>query len=154
VVSVVGVLAFFATLVTGRYPRPLWEFMAGFHRWTHRVLAYTLMVSDRYPPFALSETPRDTVRLRADYPESVARWRPLLAWLLVLPYMVVASGLAVLAPFCAVLAAVSILFTRRIPDFLYDVIVNALTWQNQASFYALWMSDRYPLWQWKRSQAA
>jgi hypothetical protein len=94
------------------------------------------------------------VRLRADYPESVARWRPLLAWLLVVPYMVVASGLAVVAPFCAVLAAVSILFTRRIPDFPYDVIVNALTWQNQASFYALWMSDRYPLWQWKRSQAA
>jgi hypothetical protein len=129
-------------------------FMAGCHRWTHRVLAYTMMISDQYPPFALSETPGDTVRLRADCPERTARWRPPLAWLLVLPFLAVSSVLVAAGSFCAVLAAVTILFTRRIPTPLFEVIMNSLTWQNQASFYALWMCDRYPQWQWHRSVTA
>jgi hypothetical protein len=149
-VSVAGFLAFFATLVTGRFPRPLWDFMAGFHRWAHRVLAYSMLISDQYPPFSLAEAPGDTVRLRADYPETVARWRPLVVWLLIVPFAVAAATLVAVAQVCVVLSAVSILFTRRIPVPIFEVILNSLTWQNQASFYALWMCEQYPLWVWHR----
>jgi len=151
VVGVVGFVSFFATLVTGRYPRSLWQFMAGFHRWTHRVLAYSLLVSDQYPPFTLAERPGDTVRLRAEYPQTMSRWRPPVAWLLILPYAIVAAALVAAAQVCALIAALSILLTRRIPDPVFEVILNALAWQNQASFYALWMCDRYPPWTWHRS---
>jgi hypothetical protein len=49
------VLAWFAILVTGRYPRPLFDFVVGVGRWTLRVSAYAfLLVSDRYPPFSLN----------------------------------------------------------------------------------------------------
>ena len=49
------ILAWFAILVTGRYPRALFDFVVGVGRWDLRVGAYTFMlVTDRYPPFSLS----------------------------------------------------------------------------------------------------
>ncbi|HST16256.1 MAG TPA: DUF4389 domain-containing protein [Gaiellaceae bacterium] len=48
------VVAWFAILFTGRYPRGAFDFVAGVLRWTNRVAAYAfVLVTDRYPPFSL-----------------------------------------------------------------------------------------------------
>jgi hypothetical protein len=53
VVSIV--IAWFAILFTGRYPRGLFDYLVGVGRWENRVVAYAfLMVTDQYPPFRLS----------------------------------------------------------------------------------------------------
>ena len=52
---VVVVIAWFAILFTGRYPRGLFGFVEGVIRWSNRVTAYAvILVTDRYPPFQLS----------------------------------------------------------------------------------------------------
>ncbi len=49
------IVAWFAILITGRYPRGLFDFVVGVLRWALRVNAYAfLLVTDRYPPFRLS----------------------------------------------------------------------------------------------------
>jgi Domain of unknown function (DUF4389) len=48
------VIAWFAILFTGRYPRGLFEFVEGVIGWHNRVIAYAVvLVTDRYPPFRL-----------------------------------------------------------------------------------------------------
>ena len=54
-VFVVVIVAWFAILFTGRYPRGMFDFVEGVIRWGQRVVAYAFtLVTDRYPPFSLS----------------------------------------------------------------------------------------------------
>ncbi len=53
--GVIGLLVFVAALVlifTGRYPRALFDFVMGMNRWCFRVLTYSLLLRDEYPPFS------------------------------------------------------------------------------------------------------
>jgi hypothetical protein len=53
-VWVITIIAWFAILITGRYPRDMFNFVVDVYRWSLRVAAYAfLLVTDKYPPFSL-----------------------------------------------------------------------------------------------------
>src|SRR3954462_8994511 len=89
-----SVVAFFAILFTGRYPRGIFDFNVGVMRWTWRVgfYSYSALGTDRYPPFTLAQVPDDRARLHVEYPQELSRGLVLVKWwLLALPhYLVVA----------------------------------------------------------------
>lgn len=54
ITALVVFLAWFIILITGRFPRGLFDFVVGVSRWGWRVTAYvSLLSTDRYPPFSL-----------------------------------------------------------------------------------------------------
>jgi hypothetical protein len=145
----VVLISFFAVLITGRYPRGMWDFVTGVHRWGMRVAGYVLLLTDRYPPFSLEDDPSYPVRVEWDYPETVDRWRPLVHWLLIIPYALVAGVLFSLAQLVAFIAIFVILFTKDLPDGMFRLIVNPMRWQVRANSYYTWLVTRYPPFEWE-----
>lgn len=51
VVGIVQFIVFFIILFTCKFPRGMFDFMLGYHRWSMRVTAYIYFLRDEYPPF-------------------------------------------------------------------------------------------------------
>ncbi|MBK1783173.1 DUF4389 domain-containing protein [Prauserella cavernicola] len=165
---VLTVVAFFAILITGSYPRPIFDFNVGVLRWSWRVHYYTYAAlgTDRYPPFTLADEPGYPARLDIDYPERLSRGLVLIKWwLLAIPqYFVVgvfvggglwfassysqnsgyqwaAGGLVGILVF---IAGVVLLFTGRYPRPVFDFVLGMDRWVVRVAAYAGLMTDRYP----------
>src|SRR6187431_1280708 len=79
---VLSVVVFFAILVTGRYPRGIFDFNLGVLRWTWRVAFYSYgaLGTDRYPPFSLGSEPEYPATLEVEYPAELSRGLVLVKW--------------------------------------------------------------------------
>jgi hypothetical protein len=144
----VAVYAFFAVLFTGRFPRGAFDYLVGTARWTYRVIAYSHLMTDAYPPFSLADDPGYPLRLTVDYPEHVANWRPLVQWLLAIPYLWIAGVLYWLTGVLTIVAFFTILFTRQIPRGVFELMVPGLRWNLRGNAYAYFTTDRYPPFVW------
>jgi Domain of unknown function (DUF4389) len=143
------VISAFAVLFTQRYPRGLFDFVLNVHRWAWRVAAYLLLMTDRYPPFALGDVSDSPARLAIAYPdEEIDRWRPFVQWLLSIPYMVITGMLRSLAVMLAFFTLFVILFTKRYPVGMFAMVLVSMRWQVRANAYAGFMITRYPPFVW------
>jgi uncharacterized protein DUF4389 len=144
----VAVFAFLAVLVTGRMPRGAFDYLVGTFRWAYRVSAYFHLMTDAYPPFSLADDPGYPVRLTIEYPARVARWRPLLQWLLVIPYLWIGGVLYWLTGLLTIVAFFTILFTKRIPRGVFELMVPGLRWSLRGNAYCYVLTTRYPPFVW------
>src|SRR3954453_8214170 len=145
----VVLISWFAVLFTGRYPRGMFDFLVGVHRWALRVIGYTDLLVDPYPPFPRDDDPNYPVEFDIDYPEHVERWRPLITWLLVIPYFIVAYLIYYLGRIMVLFGFFTILFTTRFPEGMFNIVKISLRWMARASAYQYWMVTRYPPFGWE-----
>ena len=165
--AVVSVIALFAILFTGRYPRGLFEFNVGVLRWSWRVgfYSYSALGTDQYPRFTLKDVPDYPARLHVEYPESLSRGLVLVKWwLLALPHYLIigvftggafagynevndgnawayGSGLIGLL---VLIAGIVLLFAGRYPRGLFDLLLGMNRWVFRVLAYAGLMTDTYP----------
>lgn len=141
VVSIVSFIAFFAILITGRYPKELWDISLSILRWHVRVSVYAALMRDEYPPFGDQSYP---IRLEMVYPTRLSRWKIFVKWLLIIPHTVALWVLGILSGLATVITWFAILITGEYPRTLFDFNVGVLRWSTRVSIYVLLMSDVYP----------
>jgi hypothetical protein len=162
-----SIAAFFAILVTGGYPRALFDFNVGVLRWSWRVsyYGYSALATDRYPPFTLADVPDYPAHLEVDYPAHLSRGLVLVKWwLLALPHYVVVAVLVGggtwwvanndsparfawgggLIGLLVLVGAVVMAVTGQYPRPLYDLVLGLNRWVLRVSAYAALMTDVYP----------
>jgi hypothetical protein len=76
--------------------------------------------------------------------DEVARWRPIANWLLAIPHYVVLYFLRIVAGALTFVALLTVLFTRRIPDSVFDFIVTCYRYQWRVTSFAVGLRDEYP----------
>lgn len=139
---VVTLVAWFAILITRRYPRGMWSFAVNTLRWSANTTAYTYLQRDEYPPFSGSEP--YPVHVRLDYPARMSRLLIFVKWLLVIPHLVILYLLNVVASVVLIIAWFAILFTGRMPRGMHDFVTGYTRWNYRMLAYLLLLTDAYP----------
>ncbi len=143
VVGVLSFIAWFVILFTGRYPRGMFNFVAGYYRWTYNISAYVCLLRDEYPPFSL-ESSRYPVTYEVEYPEKLSRLLIFVKWLLVIPNVIVLYFVTLAWLVTTVIAWFAILFSGRYPRGLFDFAVGAIRWGARVNAYVMLLRDDYP----------
>jgi hypothetical protein len=139
------IAAWFAVVVTGRYPVGLYTFHAGVTRWITRVQAYFHCVVDAYPPFSLDDDPSYPVRVgfappRAEYNRLKAAFRLILA----IPVALVLYVMQLWLGAVAIALWIVGVFTGRTSAGLTEAVRIPLAYYARATAYLYLLTEDWP----------
>ncbi len=153
---IVWIIAFFAILFTGKYPKGLFDFNVGVLRWSWRVgfYSYQALGTDKYPPFTLESVDDYPADLEVVYPERLSQGLVLVKWwLLAIPHYIIVwlfqggyggRGGGGLVSILAIIAAIILLFTGKYNEGIFHFVIGMNRWSYRLYAYVSLMTDEYP----------
>jgi len=167
---ILTIIAWFAILFTGRYPKGIFDFNVGVLRWSWRIgfYGYSALATDKYPPFSLDKDSEFPADLDVEYPEKLSRGLIFVKWLLAVPHFAV---LAVLVGSAHVydpnwgwpkgaetqdlrvygllwiliaIVAIVLLFVKKYSRDIFKLVLGINKWSYRVLAYVFLMTDKYP----------
>jgi hypothetical protein len=145
---VVGLIAvvlmlinYLAVLITGR--AAFFGFLSGMVQYSTRLTAYSYLLTDKYPPFSLGDSPGYPVQITIERPGHIHRWR-FFSTLLALPHILVLYLLLALTSVTTLISAIVILFVARYPPGLFGIAAATVRYQTRVNAYLFLITSHYP----------
>jgi hypothetical protein len=145
VASIVGLIAWFVILFTGKYPGGMANFSLGAARWSARVSGYMFLLTDKYPPFSLDAM--------ADYPvrfdgtvaiDGRNRLTCFFRYFMIIPHIIVLWLVLIAAEVVLLISWFVALFTGSVPPGLHTFLAGTLRWMSRVNAYTMLLTDEYP----------
>lgn len=154
VAAIAIVIAWFAIVFTARYPRGLYDFVAGYTRFYARFTAYATLLTDPYPSFGGADDPDYPVRMRFEPLERYSRLKTLFRIILAIPIAILRYVMTILLEIGAIGAWIVIVITGKLPRGLYDLMVLANSYIARSDAYLYLLTETYPPFQDEQTRAA
>lgn len=148
IATVAIVIAWFAIVVTARYPGALYDFVARYLRFITRVMAYVTLLCDPYPPFSGSDDEAYPVRLSFAGPlERYSRLRAFFRVILAIPIAILRYVISLLVEVGAIASWLLIVIMGRLPRGLFDLMALANSYTARSDAYLFLLTETYPPFQ-------
>jgi hypothetical protein len=139
------VVAWFALIITGRYPEGLYKLNAGFVRFRIRTLAWIYLQTDEWPPFSIGDDPAYPIRIEFAGPEArQSRLKVFFRIILALPMLVLVYAVSYVHTFLAVIAWLTIVFRGYLPEGVNDAMTFCNGFYARLYGYLSFLTDSYP----------
>jgi hypothetical protein len=137
-------IAWFAIVITGRYPKGLYDFVAGYTRLLARTTAYATLLCDTYPSFSGAEDPTYPVRMHFAGPLlRYSRLKTLFRVLLAIPIWIARYAITLLLEVVAVGGWFVIVLTGKLPGGMFEVLEFANSYIARSDAYLLLLTETY-----------
>lgn len=146
--AILGFIAWWAVLFTGKYPRSFFDFQVSLIKWQVRVQARMWNLLDGYPAFGLSGQD-EKVTVNIPYPEKLSQGLLLLRLFFQFIYVIIPHGIclffrAIATVFVIFFAWWAVLFTGSYPKGMFNFVIGTLRWSTRVSMYLSFLTDQYP----------
>ena len=145
VAEVMALITWFVIVITGKLPAGLGDFIANTIHVQARTSGYMLLLTGKYPPFALGPAADYPVRAEIT-PQYEARNRLTVFFriLMVIPHLIVLSVVGFVAEIVLFIAWIAALVTGSVPAGMHNFLVGVQRWGLRVAAYEFLLVDAYP----------
>ena len=143
--QIVGIIAWFVILFTGKYPAGMLNFTEGGLRYSARLCGYLYLLTDKMPSFSLDADPSYPVRLAVQGQiEGRNRLTCFFRLIMAIPHYIILGILNYVIGVVVFVAWLMALFTGSVAPGLHNFIAGYVRWTLRAQAYAMLVTDEYP----------
>ena len=145
VTALITLVAWFIILITGSYPAGMANFVVNWFHWSARLSGYAMLLTDKYPPFALGADDSYPIRFGGMAQESGRnRLTVFFRLIMIIPHYIILYFLQIAVQVVVFICWFIALFTGSIPAGMHNFIAGYNRWNVRYTAYAFLLTDQYP----------